>query len=141
MDQTGIIFELPVSNFVWVTYFVMTVVGFLVIAAFGVFVFQWGARVKTIEQLGKARECQKQIDEIAEMSQMLGIAIKHIQQQQQGGFTVFPSIIMDAAWANNEIQRSIAQLARGFGRTAEVEFMIRQQRPRRQISLIAGPGL
>ncbi len=141
MNQTEFIIALSGSNFSWFSIFVMTVVGLLMIASFGVFVFQWGARVKTIEQLGKARECQRQIDEIAEMSQMLGIAIKHIQQQQQGGFTVFPSIIMDAAWANNEIQRSIAQLARGFGRTAEVEFMIRQHRPRRQINLIARPGL
>ena len=141
MDQTGIIFELPVSNFVWVSFFVMTVVGFLVVAAFGVFVFQWGAHVKKIEQLGKACECQKQIDELAEINWKLGIAIKHIQQQQRGGFTVSPSIIVDAAEANNEIQRGIAQLSRGFSGTAGVEFMIRQQRPRRQIGFIARPGL
>ncbi len=141
MDQTGIIFELPVSNFVWVSYFVMTVVGFLVIAAFGVFVFQWGARVKTNEQLGKARECQKRIDELAEMNRNLGIAIKHIQQQQRGGFTVSPSVIVDAAEANNEIQQGIAQLARGFSGTTGVGLMIHQQRPLRQIRRIARPGL
>ena len=140
MDQTGIIFELPVSNFVWVSYFVMTMVGFLLIVAFGVFVFQWGAHVKTIEQFGKACVCQQQIDELAEMNRNLGIAIKHIQQQQRGGFTVSPSVIVDAAEANNEIQQGIAQLARGFGGTAGVEPMIHRQRPLRQISRIAGPG-
>ncbi len=141
MDQTGIIFELPVSNFVWVSYFLMTVVGFLVIAAFGVFVFQWGAHVKTIEQLVKARECQKQIDELAEMNKKLGIAIIQIQQRQLDGFLISPSIIMDAAEANIEIQRGIAQLSRGLSGTAGAEFMISQQKPRRQISLIARPGL
>ncbi len=141
MNQTEFIIEMTGSNFSWVSFFVMTVVGFLVIAAFGVFVFQWGARVKTIEQLGKAYECQKQIDEIAEMNQKLGIAIKHIQQQQQGGFTVFPSIIVDAAWANNQIQQGIAQLARGFSGTTGVGLMIHQQRPLRQIRRIARPGL
>ena len=141
MNQTEFIIEFTGSNFSWFYFFVMTVVGFLVIASFGVFVFQGGVRVKTIEQLGKAYECQKQIDEIAEMNQKLGIAIKHIQQRQQDGFTVSPSIIVDAAWANIEIQRSIAQLAKGFSGTAEVEFMIRQQRPRRQINFIARPGL
>ncbi len=141
MNQTEFIIEFTGSNFSWFYFFVMTVVGLLMIASFGVCVFQWGARVKTIEQLGKARECQRQIDEIAEMSQMLGIAIKHIQQRQQDGFTVSPSIIVDAAWANIEIQRSIAQLAGGFSGTVEVEFMIHQQRPRRQLSLIARPGL
>ena len=141
MNQPEFFFELTGSNFLWVSFFVMTVVGFLVITASGVFAFQWGARMKTIEKLGKACECQKQIDELAEMNRKLGIAIKHIQQRQQGGFTVSPSIIVDAAEANIEIQRSIAQLARSFSGTAEVEFMIRQQRPRRQIKLIARPGL
>ena len=141
MNQIEILFEMPVSYFVWVSFFGITVVGFLLIVAFGVFVFQWGAHVKTIEQFSKACVCQKQIDELAEMSQMLGIAIKHIQQRQQDGFTVSPSIIVDAAEANIEIQRGIAQLARDFSETAGVEFMIRQQRPRRQISLTARPGL
>ena len=141
MDQTGIIFELPVSNFVWVSFFVMTVVGFLVVAAFGVFVFQWGAHVKKIEQLGKACECQKQIDELAEMNQKLGIAIILIQQRQLDGFRVSPSIIGDAAEANTEIQRGIAKLARDFSDTAGVGLRIRQQRPRRQINLIGRPGL
>ena len=70
MNQTEFIIALSSSNFSWFSFFVMTAVGLFMIASFGVFVFQWGARVKTIEQLGKARECQKQIDEIAEMSQM-----------------------------------------------------------------------
>ena len=141
MNQTEILLELPVSNFVWASYFVLTVVGFLVIAAFGVFVFQWGAHMKTIEQMGKARECQKQIDELAEMNKKLGIAIIQIQQRQLDGFLISPSIIMDAAEANIEIQRGIAQLSRGLSGTAGAVFMIRQQKPRRQISLIARPGL
>ena len=141
MNQTEILFEMPVSYFVWVSFFGITVVGFLLIVAFGVFVFQWGAHVKTIEQFSKACVCQKQIDELAEMNWKLGIAIKHIQQQQQGGFTVSPRIIVDAAEANNEIQQGIAQLARGFSGTTGVGLMIHQQRPLRQIRRIARPGL
>ncbi len=141
MNQTEFIIALSGGNFSWFSFFVMTAVGLLMIASFGICVFQWGARVKTIEQLGKARECQKQIDELAEMNQKLGIAIILIQQRQLDGFRVSPSIIGDAAEANTEIQRGIARLARDFSGTAGVEFMIRQQRPRRQISLIAGPGL
>ena len=141
MNQIEILFEMPVSYFVWVSFFGITVVGFLLIVAFGVFVFQWGAHVKTIEQFSKACVCQKQIDELAEMNWKLGIAIKHIQQQQQGGFTVSPRVIVDAAEANDEIQQGIAQLARGFSGTAGVGLMIHQQRPLRQIRRIARPGL
>ena len=141
MNQQELILELTLGQFAWVSFFVMTVVGFLVIAAFGVFAFLWGVHVKTIEQLGKARECQKRIDELVEKNKKLGIAIKLIQQRQQDGLAVSTNIIVDAAEANIEIQLGIAQLARGFSGTAGVEVMTRQQKPRRQISFIARPGL